>query len=262
MSTQGTHIQLLDDIQKLQNLEQSLFSKLENERSNMSLDEQLKLIDKINSISDMRINLYTTLNSMNSYYKNASLTSHKVLKSQSEAVLIVERELNATKANLRNLESEKINKLRMIQINDYYGKMYAERTKFMKTLLIMLIPIAVLGAINNKGILPSKVYYGLVSAISLIGSWYLANIAISMFSRSSLNYDEYDWNFNPGTVDSLDDSDESSSENPWESKIIGGCYGEACCSSGQIYDSDARICKTTKSNEGFIPSVCSSKINK
>jgi hypothetical protein len=261
MSVQGTNTQLLDDIQKLQNLEQSLFSKLENERGDMTLDKQLKLIDKINSISDMRINLYTTLNSMNSYYKGAASTSHKVLKSQSEAVLIVERELNATKANLRKLESEQMNKMRMIQINDYYGKMYAERTEFMKTLLIMLIPIVALVALNNKGILPSKVYYGLVSAIALIGSWYLVKIAISMFSRSSLNYDEYDWNFNPGVVDLSDDS--GSSENPWESKIVGGCYGEACCSSGQFYDSDARICKTTPSSkEGFTSSKCISKINK
>jgi len=260
MSAQETNTQLLDDIQKLQNLEQSLFFKLENERGKMNSDEQLKLINKINSISDMRINLYTTLNSMNSYYKGAVITSHNVLKSQSEAVLIVERELNTTKLKLQKMKNEKMNKMRMIQINDYYGKMYAERTEFMKILLIMLIPIGVLVVLNTKGILPSKLYYGLVTAISLIGSWNLANIAFSMFSRSSLNYDEYDWNFNPGAVNTLDENESSSSENPWKSKIVGGCYGEACCSSGQFYDSDARICKT--SSEGFTSSICSSKINK
>ena len=133
---QKTNTQLLDDIQKLQQLEQSLFSKLQNEMAGMSLDEQLKLIDKINSISDMRINLYTTLNGLNGYFKGITANSHDVLTNQTEAVLIVERELNLAKEKLRKIEGQQTSKMRMIQINDYYGKMYSERTEFLKTLLL------------------------------------------------------------------------------------------------------------------------------
>ena len=61
--------QILTDIQNLQGIEQEIFNNLENNNSTMTSDEQNQLIQKISEISQMRINLYKSLSSMNNFYK-------------------------------------------------------------------------------------------------------------------------------------------------------------------------------------------------
>ena len=90
-SPQESNAQLLNDIQALQDIEKQLFSSLE-ENANLTSDEQKKIIDKINNISKMRVNLYQTLNGVNSFYQNALQSSKGTLAEQSAAIDIVEKE--------------------------------------------------------------------------------------------------------------------------------------------------------------------------
>ena len=46
---------------------------------------------------------------------------------------IIENELNNAKKTLGALEEEKINSLRMVEINKYYGKRYGAQADLMKT---------------------------------------------------------------------------------------------------------------------------------
>ena len=249
-SVKENNTRILNDIQKLQLIEQDIFKKLEASSINeLSSKQQIKLIEKINTISNMRINLYRTLNGINSHYKNAMDTTQSILKNQEMSVHIAENELNRAKKQLESLEAQRVNKIRMIQINDYYGKQYEEHTQFMKILIYMLIPIAILLYLKNASILPEKIYYGLVIVISIFGSYYLSIVFYSIISRSSMNYDEYKWNFNANSVKTSDNSDvtEDNASDPWNIPNVGSCYGAACCSTGQIYDSSARVCKIDES---------------
>jgi hypothetical protein len=241
----NTNAQILSDIQQLQNFEKELFLKLEN-GSSMSEAQRLKLSKKINSISEMRVNLYASLNSMNTYFKGAVENSNKILTSQSVLVEVMERELNRAKERLDSIESERHNKLRMIQINDYYGKQYDEHTDFMKIVIFMLIPIIGLLVLKNKGLIPIKLYYGLVIFVSLIGSLFLSKTLFSILSRSSINYDEYKWNFNPSSESGESGESGEGSTDPWKSEAVAGCVGEACCSGGQFFDTVSQVCITEK----------------
>lgn len=260
-SVKENNTRILNDIQKLQSIEQSIFKNLESSSINeLSPEQQIKLIEKINAISDMRINLYHTLNGLNSHYKNAMNTTQSILKNQEISVRIAETELNRAKKQLETLESQRVNKIRMVQINDYYGKQYEEHTQFMKILIYMLIPIAILLYLKNAGILPEKIYYGLVVVISIIGSYYLSIVFYSIISRSSMNYDEYKWNFNANSVKTSEDSTEEESD-PWKLPTVGSCYGAACCSTGQFYDSAARVCKIDESYKSDVENF-ETQINK
>ena len=115
--SQQTNEQILNDIQTLQTMEQQLFSNLEN-NPNLNTEQQQEIIEKMNQLSNMRINLYQTLSGVNNYYQNALYSSQGTLKEQTTAIYIVENELNNAKRRLETLDMEKTNKIRLVEINN------------------------------------------------------------------------------------------------------------------------------------------------
>lgn len=247
--------QLLTDIQKLQQNEQELFNYLEK---NPGLDKKQKddIIYKMNQLSNMRLNLYQTLSGVNNYYQGALNSSIGTLKEQVLAIGIVESELNKAKLRLKILEEEKNNKIRLVEINNYFSDKYSEHTKLMKIVIAILIPVLILAILNNKGILPTKIYYILVAIISFIGAIFFWKVYGSIITRDNMNYQEYAWNFNPKNAP----TGSSSSSDPWASSTnYGTCIGNACCSEGMYYDATLNICvpgtdpnQTTTTTETFI----------
>lgn len=234
--------QILNDIQSLQTIEQQLFSSLE-ENTGLTTDQQKKVIEKINNISKMRINLYQTLNSVNNFFQNSLANSKGLLTEQTAAIDIVEKELNTSKKRLQVLEEEKNNKVRLVEINNYYGQKYSEHSELMKLIVMMLIPILILSILFNKGILPAKIYYILIAIIAIIGGIFIWKLVFSIVLRDPMNYEEYDWYFNPANAPTSTVSDTT---DPWASKTIssnfGSCIGDACCSDGLVYDSTSNQC--------------------
>jgi hypothetical protein len=231
--------QILNDIQSLQNLEQQLFSSLES-NLNLSPSQQQEIVTKINDLSKMRINLYQTINGLNSYFQSALYNSRGTLDQQAAAIQIVENELNTAKRRLRALEEAKNNKIRLVEINEYYGDKYAEHSQLMKLIIYTLIPIIIITAIYNMGFLPNVIYYALLILISLVAGvlfWYRV---WSIWSRDRMNYQAYDWKFNPSNLSTSG----TSTLDPWTSSTgsFGTCIGDACCSDGLVYDDTINQC--------------------
>jgi len=234
---QETNSKILNDIQSLQNIEQELFNSLEN--PDMSPEQQEKIIKKVNDISQMRINLYTTLTGVNDYFHNALNNSRGTLTEQTNAIGILEKELNSSKKKLKILEEQKNNKIRLIEINDYYGQRYSEHSELMKIIIFMMLPIIVLALLNKYGILPFKIFIILMIIIVVIASFKLWKIFASIITRDNLNYQEYSWYFNAATAP----SNISTSDDPWATNTnLGTCIGENCCSEGQSYDNVLNMC--------------------
>lgn len=257
---QENSTQILNDIQNLQSIEQQLFSSLE-ENTGLTTEQQKKIIEKINGISKMRVNLYKTLDGINSFFQSSLSNSKGTLTEQTAAIDIVEKELNNSKKRLSSLEEEKNNKIRLVEINDYYGQKYAEHSDLMKIIVYMLIPILILAILFNKGILPPTIYYILIAIIALIGAIFIWKTVFSIVLRDPMNYQAYDWYFDPNTAPT---STSESSEDPWKSKTasnFGSCVGDACCSDGLVYDSSSNQCvistdtTTDTTTETFINNV-------
>jgi hypothetical protein len=240
--------QLLNDIQSLQNLEKDLMNNLES-NPNLSSSEQKKILDKINQISNMRINLYQTIGGISSYFQNTLSLSNTTLKDQVLAIHIVEDELNKSKKKLEYLEKEKNNKIRLVEINDYYGEKYSEHTSLMKIILFTILPIIILTIFKKKELLPEKIYYILLIIIAVIGAYYFWIKMGSIVTRDVMNYNQYDWYFDASKAPALSSvADSSSSVDPWQStttKLTGTCIGDACCSAGQTYDTNLNKCMIT-----------------
>jgi|694.fasta_scaffold37049_2 hypothetical protein len=233
--------QILNDIQSLQKMEQDLFSSLET-NTNLTPQQQEKIIEKMNQITNMRVNLYKTLNGVNSFYGTALNSSAATLKEQTVAIGIVESELNRSKTRLKLLETEKNNKIRLVEINDYYGDKYAEHSQLMKIIIFTLVPIIILAFLNNKGILPTTIYTILLVIISAIGAYYMWTRYFSIITRDNMNYQAYDFYFDPSKAP----KGSSTGEDPWLSmKAPGTCVGEYCCSTGQTWSADLNQCVGT-----------------
>ena len=249
--------QLVSDIQSLQTMEQELFSSLEN-NPNLTNEQQQKIVEKMNQLSNMRINLYQTLSGVNNYYQNALSSSQGTLKEQTNAIYIVESELNQSKRRLDLLNQEKNNKIRLVEINNYYGDKYAEHGNLMKIIIFTLVPIIILALLNNKGILPNSIYYILAVIITFIGGYFFWMRFGSIVTRDNMNYQTYDWYFDPASAPTAS----GSGEDPWKSTSdYGTCIGEACCSPGLVYNFSLNQCvlpsratanSTAKITESFI----------
>ena len=127
----------------------------------------------------------------------------------------------------------------------------------------MLVPILILAILHNKGILPTNFYYILIAIIALIGGIFIWRIVFSIVLRDRMNYQAYDWYFDPSTAPT---STTTSTKDPWEiSSKFGGCVGDACCSDGLVYDSSLNQCivsdGTIDTTETFMNNIFTKSLN-
>jgi hypothetical protein len=239
-----TNEQILNDIQSLQQIEKQLFDNLES-NPQLSSEEQQKTIAKINQISNMRINLYQTLSGVNDFFQNAMTSSLGTLQQQTTAIGIIESELNRSKQELSKLEDSNVNKIRMVEINDYYGEKYAEHSQLMKIVIYTLVPIIVLAVLNNSGILPSSIYFILLIIVSAIGGFFFWKRFASIIMRSNMNYQEYDWGFDQSSLKAAPVA-AAPTRDPWAASTSmstsGTCIGQGCCSDGLSWSQTLNQC--------------------
>ena len=237
-SLQERNQQILNNIAHLQKQEKQLYDSLDN--VNLNPAQKREIINRINQISQTRINMYSGLKDMYSFYQRDVAASGTTLVQQMEAVDILENELNEAKIRLNLLEDEKNNTLRLVQINTYYGKRYNAHSKIMKIIVIMCIPLIILAVLANKGLLPPNLYGFTSGIIIVIGLVVIGLQIIDISNRSNMNWDEYNWYFDKEKAETTT-SETTSSSNPWGS-VSFTCIGSACCYEGSTYDKTNNIC--------------------
>lgn len=239
--------QALNNIIQLQQQEKDLYNSLDD--VSLTPDQKEQIITKINEISQMRINIYSTLNDALTNYQNNITTSSDTLSQSIKAMDILETELNQSKARLNMLENQKTNKLRMIEINNYYGKRYNAHSLLMKTIVIICIPIIIL--IFFKNIIPPNIYGFSIGLILVIGMVIIGLQIVDMSNRDNMNWDEYNWYFNKSSAPSdTTEYNSESTEDVWQLPSV-TCIGSACCSKGSVYDSEKNMCIINKEIEGM-----------
>jgi PAN domain len=236
-SLQERNQQALTDIAQLQTTEKQLYDSLDN--VNLTTEQKQQIIARINDISQMRLNIYANLKDMYSYYQENVSSSRNTLGEQMVAVDIIENELNEAKRRLNLIQDQKYNKLRMVEINTYYGKRYNAHKNVMKTIAIVCVPIIILGVLSNNGILPPRISALLIGIVVLVGVVLVGSQLIDMSNRDSMNWDEYNWYFDKSKAPS--DTTQGTATNPWASASV-VCVGSQCCSQQEIYDSTKNMC--------------------
>lgn len=242
--------QTLRNIQQLQEMEKEQYAKLEaNAANNVNPAEQEMIIKKINELSQIRIDLFKTLGYMYDNVQSSIANSRMDLVDQHTAVKIVENELNKAKTQLNTMETNKQNKMRMVEINTYYGKRYKAHTQLIKKIVFIAIPLIILAILNKQGLLSENIIYGLAVLILVLGGFVVIKNIIDLSSRDNMDYDAYNWRFNPEnvkpTVYEYDKAQLLGASIDDQSISFGlglDCYGSACCSDGMVYDKPTNKC--------------------
>ena len=91
--------QVLNDISMLQKEEKNLYAKLDD--VSLTPDQKKLIVDKINEISQMRLNMYSNMNDMYSYYQKNVEASRTTMGQEVAAIDIIENELNEAKKKIK-----------------------------------------------------------------------------------------------------------------------------------------------------------------
>lgn len=238
---QGRNEQIINQIKTLQSTEMKLYDSLESRSLNS--DQQKQIIDRINQISQTRINLYASLKDMYSYYQQDVSDSRNTMNNQMVSVDVIENELNDSKRRLNLLEAQKNNKIRLVEINTYYGKQYDAHKQIMQIVAIVCIPVLILTVLANKGIIPPKLNSLMIGIIIIIGLFIIGSKIIDLSNRDNMNFDEYDWYFNKdeAPTTSTEENTNTSESDPWATPTY-TCSGAECCYDNSTYDEAQNKC--------------------
>ncbi len=185
---------LLKDIEDLQGLEQYLIGLLNN--PNLSNEQKNEILEKIEGLTEMRMNLYSNLGTLTESLGTSSSSANFILSDQKTTIDVMENELNRLKSQMVNMDQKNLNKLRMIQINTYYSKRYENHTKVLKTVLLFVLLFSLVYFLKNKGLLPDILFTILLYILVALCVYFVGKGLLDMWLRDNMNYDEYDWLFN------------------------------------------------------------------
>jgi len=234
--------QTLSNITDLQTIEMQLYESLDNNK--LTNEQRSLIIDKINQIAQTRMTLYQSISNTASIYQQNVSTSNNTLQEQMLAIDIVENELNVAKGRLNLLEEQKYNKLRLVEINTYYGKQYNAYKDVAKNVVYVCILVLIIVILGKKGILPTNIYIMFNVIIIGIGVVVIGKQIIKLFNRDNMNFDEYNWYFDKSKapVDTTNSSGSTASD-PWSMPST-TCVGATCCDieNGFVYDTTQNIC--------------------
>jgi len=237
---QERNSQIISDIKNLQNIEKDLFNSLEQSlgQNTMTRAQKDLLIQKINEISKMRENMYYAIGGINNFYQNNISTSATALAQQTTAINIIEKELNAAKEKLKYIEDYKLQKLRLVEINKYYGERYESNTQLIKIIIYMFVPILILAILFKKSLISRQIFSILTIIIGVIGLIFLLTGLYTNYMRDKMAYNEYDWQFDPETAPKASNSITLNAQtDPWAKKDLGNiCVGQTCCDNGYVHD--------------------------
>lgn len=260
--TDNRQASILKNINQLQQMESSLYTQLE---AAGSTDKQESIVNKINELSTMRMTMFQELETMFKSTQNSVAQSRIDLVDQLTTTGVMETQLNNTKSNLNTLQTNKDNKMRMVEINTYYASKYQAQSGLMKMIIMICIPLLILAILSKKKYIPPNIANGLMGLIIVIGGFMIIKKVINLSSRNNMNYDEFDWIWDPDAMNpTVYEYDKQQLENvigDLDASIDFGCIGSECCSTGMYYDSDIGKCEsgigkldrptTSSSFEGF-----------
>lgn len=190
-----TSSELQTQVTNLNTLEQNLYTQLQNGISTLSSTEKTNILSQISNINTLRQSLLSQLQSGYSNYLTTSQTQTDLLNQQFLASSVLDAELAKQSTYLNDLEKDKQAKLRLAQVNTYYGKQYSAHASVMKLIIYMTIPILIASILVKARILPPIIYTIVISIVLVYGLYYLIYKLLDISNRDNMNFDRYNWYF-------------------------------------------------------------------
>ncbi len=229
--------EMLNLISELTAVEDQLAVKLAYAREKAT---RQNLEKSIRIVSQTREKLVAALGSLSTYYTSNLENASNTLEQQTEAVGIIDREMQIAKKRLEYVNNQKANKMRKVEINQYYSANYREKTLLLKWVIAFIIVMTLLSFAKEIITGISPILYALCITIVLVYFGYnIMQVILSLNARSKMVYDEYAWKFDTKNAPEFDP--EVTGENPFKLSLA-TCVGDACCSTGTLFNKDIGVC--------------------
>lgn len=241
---------ILDKIAQLQQSEEELYSTLTQNSENVALgkpntfsEEEIdKITTQINSLSAARVNLYNFISDTYHAQTKSEKIAQTSLEQQTKTLHLLEVELNKSKQKMSELNDQKANQLKMIEINTYYSKQYDAYKRLMQMITIVGICLLIAIALDYTPLqLLSK---PLSIIICIIGGFFILRRIFSMAFRTNINYDEFYWFNTPSmsyTVDQANTANTNTIIDVSGVDLDFICAESSCCGPGTVW-SDVSGC--------------------
>lgn len=190
------HQETVNNIKELQEIEKYMFQNLQ-QLSGEGSNTQQEIIDKINELSNMRISLFNRLKNDYSGSQGELDSSRRQLADQVTMVGVMENELTRLKRNIKTLENEKNNKIRMVEVGNYESDRYLSHIGVMRIIAYSSIIILIASVLLQNGLISSG-----ITTIIIIGTLVITLIMLlykgyDMYMRNSFDYNKYDFTYDP-----------------------------------------------------------------
>ena len=226
------------DIQNLQVIKNNLYTNLYSNTS-LTSDEKLNIQNQIKQIEETYVGLQNTSVRLSGILNNLLESAQSAILTQETATAIINTEIDNSQQRLSNLQIDNQQKVRQIEINDYYAKKYQEHTSIMVIIISVLVIFIVLTLIKQYGLFfgNDSVYYFLVFVIGVYALYSILSKMYYLFILNNMVYGQYDFAY-PGLPIGV--SVTGTIPNPWTSVELPplGCAGQDCCTGTDVYDYD------------------------
>lgn len=216
----------VNNVSNLQAVEQQLFEKLSSD-TNLTPADRAQIVSQINQLAKARGDLYNNMNDFSSQIETVAGERRNALVQNSVAVSVIQDQIQNSQNTLDGLQQEKSNKLRLVEINNYYGKKYEFQTDIMKIIILTCVPILIISVLLKKGFIPDLVATMLMIVIISIGLIAVARKVIDLNKRNKFNFDQYDHPFNPNAVQIKKVENNLASLD--KMAFPSSCVGQFCC---------------------------------
>lgn len=189
-SNNSNNLQVLTE---LQNLEKQLNDDLAASYAsqNPNIEQRERLLKQINDLSETRVKLFNSMSSLFSMSQDELSNSRKDVMDKIVVAKVMENQLNNMKGIMNEVQDIKNNKLRMVEINTYYGKKYQSHTDLMKLIIKICIALFILIVINKRQLLPSSIVNPLMLIVVGLGLFFIIRQVWDLSIRDNMNYDKY-----------------------------------------------------------------------
>lgn len=209
-------------------------------------------IDKnIDYVANARSALWISIRDRSEIINIGIGDASKSIGAQLTLLRIAEQELVKARTQLTNIKGNNDTMARMLQINTHYGTKFEAKTELLKLFIKVFVPIILILLITAYGFISIQISRLLISIIVAIGGIMIIRAMWDINTRSSINFDEYDWKYedpssrvpsiwqyNKDHLFNFDNPIKNFAEN------LGICIGEGCCDNGMYYNSSKQKCIT------------------
>jgi hypothetical protein len=251
--TGGSISDILIKIDKLQKTEQLLINQLDAHTSSSGYTNNdpivRDLVRNINDIANARIILFKSVNSHADILQTGVSQSRTDLVAQATLLQVVEDQLNQAKLRMDELRKRNDTKMRMVQINTYYGQRYEAQSNLMKKIIFVCIPLLIVFVLKKKGIIPEMIANYIVGIMIAVGAFILIRNIWDIYTRNSMDFTEYDWKYEvedspPPSIWQFNRDNFFNFDNLFADLLnnLGLCVGKRCCAPGLTYDENRKQC--------------------